>query len=165
MSPIEEPSTNSSMCTISYVHCCQIQDNVVRNHHWHRSRRGQTLGRFVNPAVFPKRRFLCSSRLHHRVFTQTQCTNERPPCAMCLRRPSTCRYVEPEARQAGQKYKDLQNRRSVQEELLGLMRTLLDQKATDLFGRVHTVLCKTVLTLFAKDPYQPRMPLLHLANR
>lgn len=66
-----------------------------------------------------------------------QCSGERPTCGACLKRQSDCQYVETEARQAKRKYEELRKRRSVHEELFGLMRTLPEQDAVELLRRVR----------------------------
>lgn len=71
------------------------------------------------------------------VLIRLQCTGERPICAACLTRQTTCRYVETESRQAKRKYEDLRAHRSAHEELLSLMRTLPEQGAVELFRRVR----------------------------
>ncbi|KAL5400416.1 hypothetical protein PMIN03_012393 [Paraphaeosphaeria minitans] len=68
---------------------------------------------------------------------KTMCTGERPICGACLTRHSSCRYLEPEARQIKRKYEHLLKHRSAHEELLGLMRTLPEQDAVELFRRVR----------------------------
>src|SRR3712207_6263205 len=66
-----------------------------------------------------------------------QCSGERPTCRVCLTRTTACKYVESEARQAKRKYEDLRRKRSAHEELLGLMKTLPEQDAVDLFKRIR----------------------------
>jgi hypothetical protein len=66
-----------------------------------------------------------------------QCSGERPTCKACTGRKTVCKYTEPEARRVRQKYEELRRHRSAQEELLGLMRTLPEGDATELFRRVR----------------------------
>lgn len=69
--------------------------------------------------------------------TKLQCSGERPTCTACAARKTACRYVETEARQVRRKYEDLRKHRSTHEELLGLMRTLPERDAVDLFHQLR----------------------------
>ncbi|PVH92879.1 hypothetical protein DM02DRAFT_662521 [Periconia macrospinosa] len=68
---------------------------------------------------------------------KSRCSGEQPTCTACTKRNTHCRYPQTEARQVRQRYEDLQKRRSAHEELLGLMSTLPEQDATELFLRVQ----------------------------
>ncbi|PVH91110.1 hypothetical protein DM02DRAFT_485369, partial [Periconia macrospinosa] len=71
-------------------------------------------------------------RLH-----KSRCTREQPTYTACTRRSTVCRYPQTEARQVRQRYEDLRKRQSAHKELLGLIRTLPEQDATELLLQVR----------------------------
>ncbi|EUC50478.1 hypothetical protein COCMIDRAFT_32300 [Bipolaris oryzae ATCC 44560] len=95
--------------------------------------RGPPVGSTGNQQTRKPRSLACESCR----ISKIKCTSEKPSCKACLERKTVCRYIETESRQAKRKYEDLRKKQSAHEELFGLIQTLSEQDAFDLFKRVR----------------------------
>ena len=67
-----------------------------------------------------------------------KCDRVRPTCGKCVVRGSSCRFGDTEARAIKQRYQQLKDRRTAQEELYQMMQTMSEDDAAEIFRRVRS---------------------------